>query len=57
MRSSVVPGLVVAGGIGQELKVSFDLFQYSNASAIIIIIFIRVLVMELVTDQLRKRLE
>lgn len=57
VRSSVVLGLVGAGGIGQELKVSFDLFQYSNASAIIIIIFVIVLVMEVITDQLRKRLE
>lgn len=57
VRSSVVLGLVGAGGIGQELKVSFDLFQYANASAIIIIIFIIVLSMELLTDQLRKRLE
>lgn len=57
VRSSVVLGLVGAGGIGQELKVSFDLFQYSNASAIIITIFIIVLLMELFTDLLRKRLE
>ncbi len=57
VRSSVVLGLVGAGGIGQELKVSFDLFQYANASAIIIVIFVIVLAMEVVTDQLRKRLD
>ena len=57
VRSSVVLGLVGAGGIGQELKVSFDLFQYANASAIIIAIFVIVLLMELVTDAWRRRLE
>jgi phosphonate transport system permease protein len=57
VRSSVVLGLVGAGGIGQELKVSFDLFQYPNASAIIAAIFVIVLLMEIATDALRKRLE
>lgn len=53
VRSSVVLGLVGAGGIGQELKVAFDLFQYKNASMIILAIFVIVLVMEYVTDRLR----
>lgn len=55
VRSSVVLGLVGAGGIGQELKVAFDLFQYRNASTIIIAIFAVVLVMEFFTDRLRAR--
>ena len=55
VRSSVVLGLVGAGGIGQELKVAFDLFQYQNASTIILIIFAIVLVMELMTDRLRMK--
>lgn len=55
VRSSVVLGLVGAGGIGQELKVAFDLFQYRNASAIILAIFVIVLVMEWLTDWLRAR--
>ena len=57
VRSSVVLGLVGAGGIGQELKVAFDLFQYRNASAIILAIFAIVLVMEYFTDRLRARFE
>ncbi|MEO0545021.1 MAG: phosphonate ABC transporter, permease protein PhnE [Pseudomonadota bacterium] len=56
VRSSVVLGLVGAGGIGQELKTAFDLFQYRNASAIIIAIFIIVLAMEWLTDRLRRAL-
>ena len=57
VRSSVVLGLVGAGGIGQELKVAFDLFQYQNASTIILVIFIVVLAMEYITDRLRARLQ
>lgn len=57
VRSSVVLGLVGAGGIGQELKVAFDLFQYHNASTIILAIFGLVLIMETVSDRLRTLLE
>lgn len=55
VRSSVVLGLVGAGGIGQELTAAFELFQYQNAATIMIAIFAIVLVMELITDELRKR--
>lgn len=57
VRASVVLGLVGAGGIGQELKVAFDLFQYRNASAIILAIFIIVLAMEFLTDRLRAKFQ
>ena len=57
VRSSVVLGLVGAGGIGQELKSSFDLFQYHKASAIILAIFIIVLLMEWLTDRLRQKVK
>ncbi len=56
VRSSVVLGLVGAGGIGQELKSAFDLFQYQKASTIMLAIFIIVLAMEWLTDRLRSRL-
>ena len=57
VRSSVVLGLVGAGGIGQELKVAFDLFQYRNAATIILVIFVIVLLMEYLTDRLRARVQ
>lgn len=57
VRSSVVLGLVGAGGIGQELKSAFDLFQYQKAATIILAIFVVVLAMEWLTDRLRRRLE
>ncbi len=56
VRSSVVLGLVGAGGIGQELKSAFDLFQYQKASSIILSIFIIVIAMEWLTDRLRRSL-
>ncbi|PWL17600.1 phosphonate ABC transporter, permease protein PhnE [Falsochrobactrum shanghaiense] len=57
VRASVVLGLVGAGGIGQELKVAFDLFQYKNASTIILVIFAIVLAMEFLTDRLRANVQ
>ena len=56
VRASVVLGIVGAGGIGQELQVAFDLFQYQKASTIIIVIFCVVLVMEVATNKLRRML-
>ena len=55
-RSSVVLGLVGAGGIGIELQVSMDLFRYAEASAIIIAIFVLVVVVEQCSAWLRRRL-
>jgi phosphonate transport system permease protein len=45
-RSSVVLGLVGAGGIGLELKVAMDLFDYQRASTIILMIFVLVVAVE-----------
>ena len=55
-RSSVVLGLVGAGGIGIELQVSMDLFRYAEASAIIIAIFALVVMVEQSSAWLRRRL-
>jgi phosphonate transport system permease protein len=55
-RSSVVLGLVGAGGIGIELQVSMDMFRYAEASAIIIAIFVLVVAVEQCSAWLRRRL-
>lgn len=55
-RSSVVLGLVGAGGIGIELKVSMDMFEYSEASTIILLIFGLVLIVEQFSSRLRKKI-
>ncbi|WP_303980008.1 phosphonate ABC transporter, permease protein PhnE [Dongia mobilis] len=55
-RASVVLGLVGAGGIGIELKVAMDLFQYDQAATIIIGVFLLVLVVERLSSMLRQRI-
>ncbi len=54
-RGSVVLGLVGAGGIGIELKVSLELFDYDQAATIIIAIFLLVLIVERASTWVRSR--
>ncbi len=54
VRGSVILGLVGAGGIGVELKVAFDLFDYDTAATIIIAVFLLVLAVEQVSDRIRR---
>lgn len=54
-RSSVVLGLVGAGGIGIELKVSMDMFRYDQAATIILVIFLLVLIVEQISAHIRKK--
>ena len=42
----MILGLVGAGGIGLELKVAMDLFDYPAAATIILMIFVLVVVVE-----------
>ena len=53
VRASVILGLVGAGGIGIELKVAMDLFQYETAALIILLIFALVVSVEQVSNRLR----
>ena len=55
-RGSVVLGLVGAGGIGIELKVSLELFDYDQAATTIIAIFILVLLVERASTWVRSRI-
>lgn len=55
-RSSVVLGLVGAGGVGIELKVSMDMFRYDQASTIMLCVFALVLAVERVSAMLRARI-
>jgi len=54
-RSSVILGLVGAGGIGIELKVAMDMFNYATATSIIIMVFILVVIVEQLSGWLRKK--
>ena len=55
VRSSVVLGLVGAGGIGIELKVAMDMFEYQQAATIIICIFLLVILVEQFSIYARKQ--
>lgn len=55
-RSSVVLGLVGAGGIGIELSVSMQLLRYDEAMTIILAIFVVVLAVERTSSAIRRRL-
>lgn len=55
VRSSVVLGLVGAGGIGIELKVAMDMFEYQSAATIILSIFLLVVVVEQFNTYARSR--
>ena len=55
VRSSVVLGLVGAGGIGIELKVSMDLFRFDQAATILIAIFVLILLVERASAWARAR--
>jgi phosphonate transport system permease protein len=56
VRGSVILGLVGVGGIGVELKVAFDLFDYDTAATIIISIFLLVLAVEQMSNWIRRKL-
>ena len=56
VRSSVVLGLVGAGGIGAELAVSMEMFRYDQAATIILLIFLLVVAVEKLSSHLRNRL-
>lgn len=56
VRSSVVLGLVGAGGIGVELAVSMEMFRYDQAATIVLMILLLVMVVEIFSATIRKRL-
>lgn len=56
VRTATVIGIVGAGGIGQELKGRFEMFDFPHVSTILLVIFATVLALELATAQVRKRM-
>src|SRR5262245_12888145 len=53
VRTAAVMGFVGAGGIGQELVVAIRKFYYTDVSAILLLVVATVMVIDLVTEQLR----
>lgn len=56
VRSSTILGLVGAGGIGIELKVGFDLFDYPTAMTVILMIAVVVIVIEQIGVVIRRKI-
>lgn len=56
VRSSTILGLVGAGGIGIELKVGFDLFDYPTAMTVILMIAVVVIAIEQVSGWARTKI-
>lgn len=56
VRSSIVLGLVGAGGIGFELMMAMRLFRYEELLSILIIIFAIVLSAEAISNSIRKNI-
>jgi phosphonate transport system permease protein len=54
VRMATVIGLVGAGGIGQELKGRYDLYNYAHVSTILIAIFVLVFALDHVSSRLRR---
>ncbi len=56
IRTATVIGVVGAGGIGQELKGRFELFDFAHVATLLLVIFASVMLLELFSARLRKRL-
>ena len=56
VRMATVVGLVGAGGIGQELKGRYDLFEYDRVGTSLALIFAAILILDFLAAQLRKRM-
>ncbi|MEI4506679.1 phosphonate ABC transporter, permease protein PhnE [Sphingopyxis sp. CCNWLW253] len=54
VRMGSVIGLVGAGGIGQELKGRFDMYEYGHVGTILIAIFLVILTLDLVASRARR---
>lgn len=56
VRGSAALGLVGAGGIGVDLKVAFDLFNYDEALTIILMMLVLVIAVEQCSGWIRRKL-
>ncbi len=56
VRSSSIIGYVGAGGLGQEFRTAMSLQEYTDLSALFVIILITVMVIDYVSEKLRHRI-
>ena len=57
IRMATMLGIVGAGGIGYELQSSFRMFNYPRVSAIVIIIFVTIFIIDMISSEIRKRVQ
>ena len=57
IRMATMLGIVGAGGIGYELQSSFRMFEYQKVSAIIIIIFITIFLIDYLSSFIRSKIK
>ena len=55
VRASSIIGYVGAGGLGQEFRTAMSLQEYTDLSALFIIIFFTVIVIDYGSEKLRHR--
>ena len=56
IRMATVVGIVGAGGIGQELKGRYDMFDYGHVMTILLLIFLTVYILDQVSSKIRSKL-
>lgn len=56
VRMATVVGIVGAGGIGQELRGRYDMFDYDHVATILILIFVTVFILDQVASAIRSKL-
>ena len=56
VRMATVIGLVGAGGIGQELKGRYDMYNYGHVATILLAIFLLVVALDQLSIRLRRRM-
>ena len=57
IRMATMLGIVGAGGIGYELQSSFRMFEYQKVSAIIIIIFVTIFLIDHLSSYIRSKIK
>jgi len=57
VRMATMLGIVGAGGIGYELQSSFRMFEYPRVSAIIILIFITIFIIDNISSYIRSKIK
>jgi phosphonate transport system permease protein len=56
VRMAAIIGIVGAGGIGQELKGRYDMFNYGHVSTILLVLFVTVFALDQLSARVRARL-